>query len=89
MSTATIVNAIFIILIGSFAWIGAGAMIDKIEESGLLLTTQGLPMSVERYNAITWMHYGFQLLLVLGIIVPVIIYSIILAKRRSSSEVYG
>ena len=89
-STSMIISFITIIFGGIFTWIGAGYVIDKILASGIAFNAAtSIPMSVERANTINWLATGFQMLIVLGVVLPAIVYSIIVAKRNQESQVYG
>jgi hypothetical protein len=89
-STSMIISFITIIFGGIFAWIGAGYVVDKLIASGIAFNAaSSIPMSMERANTINWLTTGFQLLIVLGVVLPAIVYAIVVAKRNAESQVYG
>lgn len=85
-----IVSFIFILFGGIFAWIGAGMVWDKLIAGSIAVSSNsGMPVSVDRVNTINFLSTGFQMLIVIGIVLPAIIYAIVIARRRDPSEVYG
>jgi hypothetical protein len=89
-STSMMISFLTIIFGGVFAWIGSGYIVDKLVESGIAFNAaSSIPMSMERANTINWLTTGFQLIIVLGIVLPAIVYAVVIAKRRSQSEVFG
>jgi hypothetical protein len=73
-----------------FAWIGAGLVWDKLIAGSIAFNANSaIPMSVDRVNTINALSTGFQLLVVIVIVLPAIVYAIIIARRRDPSEVYS
>jgi TRAP-type C4-dicarboxylate transport system permease small subunit len=86
-SASVIMLFIVTIFLGLLVWAGTGLVVDKIVDTQNGMITSDLPMSQDRLNTTNWLILGFRALPVLGITIPMIIYSIGVARRRDDSVV--
>jgi hypothetical protein len=88
MASASMIVLFFIIIfLGVFAWMGSGFVVDKLVKTQTDMAQGGMPMSQDRLNLTNWLLIGFQAILVLGIVLPVIVYAVAVSRRRDDSLV--
>jgi hypothetical protein len=80
---------ILVLFTALFVWIGLAKVTDMLTafQAGYILANPSMPVSSDRMQVTTWMIAGWGAVLVLGIVLPLLYYAIIVAKRRIDSEV--
>ena len=80
---------ILVLFTALFVWEGLGKAIDMLTsfQAGYILANPSMPLSSDRMQVTTWMIAGWGAVLVLGIVLPLLYFSIIVAKRRIDSEI--
>jgi Na+/proline symporter len=72
-----------------FLFIGLGKVVDLLTQfqNHFQAANPSLPVSAARIQTTGWMITGFQALLVIGILLPVIYYAIITSKKRTNNNI--
>ena len=88
-SAAILVWFVVMIMILLFVWIGLSVATDRLTsfQNAFAAANPDIPVSQDRVNITTWMISGWASWVLFGIIIPVIWYSIIIAKRRQDGMV--
>lgn len=88
-SAAVLAWFVVVLLILLFVWIGLSVATDKLTnfQNAFAAANPQIPVSQDRVNVTTWMISGWWAWVLFGIVIPVIWYSIIVAKRRQDSMV--
>jgi hypothetical protein len=88
-SSAMLAWFIVIFLFSLFVWIGLGVVTDKLTvfQFEFSQANTNIPVSQDRVNITTWMIQGYWAWLVFGIIIPIMFYAIVVAKRRMDAGV--
>ena len=86
--SASVILLFFItIFLGIFVWIGSGYVVDILTSTQNAMVSTTFPMSQDRLNTTNWLVIGFKALPTLGIVMPMIVYTISVARRREDSVV--
>ena len=89
-ASATMVLWVPIVLIASLAlWIFLGRVMDVLAnvQYSFAAANPGIPVSADRVMISQWFISGYQSLLIASILLPILIYSIIVAKRRIDGQI--
>jgi hypothetical protein len=80
---------ILVLFTALFVWAGLGKVLDMLTsyQAMYILANPSMPVSSDRMQVTTWMIAGWGAVLVLGIVLPLIFYAVVIAKRRIDSEV--
>jgi len=88
-ASASMVILFFVmIVLPVFLWIGSGYLVDLLIHQQTMMISASLPISQDRINTTNFLLLGFRGLLVVGITLPAIVYSIVVSRRQEASMVY-
>ena len=78
-----------ILLFGLFLWIGMGVVYDRLSQwqYNFAIANPNLPVSADRIAFTGYATTTFQALLIFAIVGPLILYAVVVAKRRIDSQV--
>jgi hypothetical protein len=89
-SISGIAYFVIVLFVSLFAYIGLGEVVDRMLLVNIALNSTingSIPVSVERVNTLNSLVTGVKVFPLIGSLIPLILYSWVVAKRRAGSEV--
>lgn len=88
-SVAAVVYFILVLMLSLFVWIGLGSVVDRMSVlgAGTGLDPALYPVSQNRVDTLNMLGNAYQGIPWLGGIFPMLIYTLVVAKRRMSGQV--
>lgn len=79
---------VVILFFGLFLWIGCGVVMDRLSGfQNAFAASSSLPVSSDRVWLTGMMINGYWALLIFAILLPILFYAIVVAKRRIDSGI--
>ena len=77
------------IMLALFIWIALGKVVDLLAtfQNKFAAANPSIPVSPDRVMYTGWMLTGYQALLLVGIVLPILYYAIIVSRRRNDSNI--
>ena len=77
------------LFLGLFLWVSLSKVFDLLTnfQNHWALANPNMPVSPDRVMYTQWMIWGWQSLLLFAIVLPVLYYAIIVARRKTNSNI--